>query len=68
MRMNRLAQTSREAGPEPITMLELVFRLCAEDHSCEEIERRARHLIRSNQVRLVGTFCVRNQRGNPVVD
>lgn len=49
-------------------MLELVFRLCAEDHSCEEIERRARHLIRSNQVRLVGTFCVRNQRGNPVVD
>ncbi len=45
----------------PCTMLDLVFHLSACNLTVEQIESRALELIRSNRVRLVGTFCGHDQ-------
>lgn len=55
-------QHAEGASPRPITMLDLVFELTALEPCPEQVIARAQHLIRTNRVRLTGTFCDRNQK------
>ena len=61
MRRDRQHQDEGIA-PRPTTMLDLVLELSALEPRYERVILKAQYLIRTNRVRLTGTFCDRSQK------